>query len=87
MKFTYVQAGSRDSYQVPLSLQEGGLLGGICHRSLRLWKYAISVIDTLRLWDVQVGELAILKGGTRMLQANAISLIYAEVFFRPMYQE
>lgn len=49
-------------------------------------KNNIKHIDILKL-DVQGGELLVLQGAKEMLKKGAISLIYSEVEFTPLYQD
>jgi FkbM family methyltransferase len=46
----------------------------------------IQQIDILKM-DIQGGELMALRGARSMLQRQAISLIYSEVLFAPLYKD
>ncbi len=45
---------------------------------------AIEMIDVLKM-DIQGGELAALKGATRLLRERRISVVHTEVYFVPHY--
>jgi FkbM family methyltransferase len=49
-------------------------------------KHDIRRIDILKM-DIQGGELAALRGAESLLEREAISLIFAEVFVQPFYEE
>lgn len=76
--YQFVAAGQMDD--TGIIEVDSSTVDEICQRE------GIKHIDVLKL-DIQGGELKALRGADRMLKRQAISLIFSEVSFVPVYKE